>query len=613
MNISKAIQSVIKHYQSGDLEQAEEICRKILKKYPKHAEIMYFLGIIYAQKGQEDSATQLLEKSLHLNQTNTDAYLALGLLKKAKGELDEAIGCFQRALELKPDIADACNNLGLIYLEKQQLEEAIGCFQRVLHKDPSNLVACYGLASAFKDKGLLQEAIDIYKKSLQILPDHPFVYNNIGHCLAAQGKLLEAEEYFFNHALQLKPDELKPYETLLMIMNYNPDYDAQKIYAKHKEVARKFSEPLSSSIYAHTNDPSPNRRLKVGYVSPDFRRHSVAYFIEPVITEHNRDYFEVFCYSNSFVHDEVTKRIQQNADQWRNIFRMSDIEAAQLIRRDEVDILIDLAGYTSNNRLLLFAHKPAPVQVTWIGYPCTTGLSAIDYKIVDNYSDPPGITEQFYTEKLIRLPQSFLCYLPEMDSPDVVNPPTLNSGHITFGSFNNFPKVTQKVIAVWSKILKEINNARLIMKTPSFCDATTRNYAMGMFDREGIESERITLLPWEVSTRGHLQTYNLVDIGLDTFPYCGTTTTCEAVWMGVPVITLGGETPASRVGISLLSNIGIPELIARTTDEYIDIAVHLAADVERLQSLRGRLRKMLKDSPLCNAKKFTENLEICYQ
>ena len=292
---------------------------------------------------------------------------------------------------------------------------------------------------------------------------------------------------------------------------------------------------------------------------------------------------------------------------------MSDEEAAELIREDEIDILIDLAGHTAGNRMLLFARKPAPVQVSWIGYPTTTGLSAMDYKIVDSYTDPPGMTEQYYTERLLRLPESFLCYKPEREGPEVSPVPSLTSGHITFGSFNNFAKMSPEVVEAWANIMKAVPDSRLLLKSHCFSDAGTRRYASELFVRHGIEKERVELLLYEPSVHTHLSFYSRVDIGLDTFPYNGTTTTCEALWMGVPVVTLSGGTHASRVGKSLLSNIGLGELVALTEKEYMEAAIELANDTKRLQGLRKSLRDMMAHSPLTNAKQFTADLESCYR
>jgi len=370
---------------------------------------------------------------------------------------------------------------------------------------------------------------------------------------------------------------------------------------------------LASSLVPHENDCSTVRRIKIGYVSPDFRRHSVASFIESTLKTHHHEEFEVFCYSDVLSPDTITKRLQNHADQWRNITGVTDENVAELIRKDRIDILIDLAGHTGGNRILLFARKPAPVQVSWIGYPATTGLAAMDYKIVDAFTDPLGMTEEFYTEKLIRMPGSFLCYQPEKVSPGVGPLPALSSGHITFGSFNYFPKVSSEAAALWSAILNALPNSRLILKSRTFSDDAASEDALAIFTRHGLSADRIELLSSVPAFTEHLDMYNLIDIALDTFPYNGTTTTCEALWMGVPVITLAGKTHASRVGTSLLSNIGLPDFIAESPEEYLQIAITIANDIPRLQSVRMNIRSSMLRSAVMDAKRFTGNLEQCYR
>jgi predicted O-linked N-acetylglucosamine transferase (SPINDLY family) len=274
---------------------------------------------------------------------------------------------------------------------------------------------------------------------------------------------------------------------------------------------------------------------------------------------------------------------------------------------------VDLAGHTGYNRMLLFARRPAPVQVSWLGYPNTTGLSTIGYRIVDDYTDPPGLTDPFCTEKLIRMPESFLCYRPDKDSPAAGELPASKSGRVTFGSFNVLPKVSGKTFALWAALLRAIPESCLIMKTRSFSDRTACNVALEMFASYGISPERIELVSYKPSFKEHLEMYNQIDVALDTFPYNGTTTTFEAIWMGIPVITLAGDTHASRVGVSILSNIGLPELIARSQDEYVAIALNLVNDLRRLQTLRDSLREMMVKSPLTDARRFTGNLENCYR
>ena len=612
MNINKAIQLAVQSYRSGNLQQAEHFCQRVIKQQPNNAEALSFLGIIYVQLKNHDLAIHYLKKSLQLNPDNADAYLALGITMQQNGSADDAIGYYQKTISINPENDEAYKNLGNILREKGQLDDSIACFHKSIELNPSSLHAHYGLSSALVSKWKLDEAIKVCKRILQLNTADVFAYYTLGNILMTQGKLNEAE-LCFKHAMQINPDELKTHQAFLMLTSYYPKYNAQTIFSEHLHFAKQFEEPLRSATLSYANERISNRRLKIGYVSPDFKSHSVAYFIEPVLISHNRDLFEISCYSDVSSPDDVTNRIKKYTDHWLNIIGIPDENVAELIRKARIDILVDLAGHTGGtNRILLFARKPAPVQVSWIGYPGTTGLSAMDYKIVDSYTDPPGITEQYYSEELIRLPGTFLCYLPERDAPKVGTLPVFTSGHITFGSFNNFVKVVPGVITLWAKILKEVPGSRLIMKSLSFYDKATCLYALGLFVNEGIEAERISLLQPVPSIKDHLNLYNEIDIGLDTFPYNGTTTTCEALWMGVPVVTFAGDTPASRVGVSILSNVGIKELIGATYKEYVEIAVNLANDKEKLHLLREKLRDMMISSPLTNAQQYTRNLEECY-
>ena len=452
----------------------------------------------------------------------------------------------------------------------------------------------------------------IMKKGVQPDPNLAGELHDLGRAFQARGQFAEARKCY-KKLLRIRPDDFKCCQNLVFSMLYDCNSDARAIFSEHLKLAKQFEKPLSPGIIHHTNEKTLNRRLKIGYVSPDFRRHSIAYFIEPILSSHDRKHFEVFCYSLMSLEDEVTARIKRYADHWNCLAEMKDDQAAELIRKDRIDILIDLSGHTYNSRPLIFARKPAPVQSSWIGYPATTGFSAIDYKIVDSHTDPPGLTERFYTEKLVRLPGCFLCYLPDGDSPEVGPLPALTSGEITFGSFNDFTKETPAVIEVWSMILKRIPDSFLILKAISFADRDIRQYVREMFEGHGIDSVRIELLPFASSFSEHLKFYHLIDIGLDPFPYNGTTTTCEALWMGVPVITLAGNTHASRVGMSLLTNVGLPELIAETVEEYVSIAVDLAGDLKRLQLLREQLRGTMAHSPLTDAKRFVIALETRFR
>jgi protein O-GlcNAc transferase len=646
MDIDTSLQSALRYQQDGDLQRAENIYKEILNVQPENIAVLCLLGEICYQQRQHDCAIEYLKKALQFDPSNSQAYYNLGIVYHEKEQFQNAIICYQKALQLNPDFVEVyynigvafqdnrqydeavnyyqkalqCNpdhevayyNLAIIYKQRLQFEDAIACYQKVLQLNPTNADAYMNLGTVLQEQGEIESAIAFYQKAIELNPANADAYANLGTAQQEQGQLQDAE-ICYRHALQIRPSHSIAYSNLLLSMSYNSYHDALSIFTEHVRFANQIAEPLYPDIPFYLNERIPSRPLKIGYVSPDFKKHSVAYFIEPVLAEHHRDYFRVFCYSDVLIPDELTKRIQQYANTWRNIAGISDSQAAQLIQKDKIDILIDLSGHTSRNRLLLFARKPAPVQLSWIGYPATTGLSTIDYKIVDRYTDPPGMTEHYYTEKLIYLPGSFLCYLPDKDSPEIGELPALKTGHISFGSFNNFTKISPPVLALWTELLKSVPNARLILKTEQFADRTTRERVMNLFADKGIDKNRIELFAFEPTMREHLAMYNRIDIGLDTFPYNGTTTTCEAMWMGVPVITLEGDSYASRVGVSLLSNVGLPELIAETPDGYIAKAVNLANDIEKLKSYRKNLRDMMAHSPLTDAKCLTANLEISYR
>lgn len=382
---------------------------------------------------------------------------------------------------------------------------------------------------------------------------------------------------------------------------------------KHCSWARQHARGLERAT-AHRSLSRPiSGRLKVGYVSPDFMRSPVASFIEPVLAAHDRGEFELVCYSNSGQEDEVTGRLRGSCDVWRDISQIRDQEAADRIRVDGIDILVDLAGHTAGGRLLLFARKPAPVQVTWLGYPDTTGLDSMDYRLTDAIADPEGATERFHTEELVRLPGGFLCYSPAPESPEVADAPQLKSGHVTFGSFTELAKVTPDLVALWSEILRALPGARLTLEAAGLsADSACRDLRQQFGDR-GIRPERVDLRPPEFSAVGPLARYHEIDIGLDTFPFNGVTTTCEALWMGVPVVTLAGTTHVARTGASIVSRVGLPELVATTPAQYVEIAQHLAADQEKRRALRAGLRARMRASPLLDAPRFARGLEAAYR
>jgi protein O-GlcNAc transferase len=611
-NLANALQEkgqvdeAVKYYQKAlDLKPDFDMARNNL------AVAYCSIGNIQRGKGRSEEALNSYEEALRANPKFAEAYYCIADIFLMQNLFAEAVTFFEKALQLSSPNAELYKNIGYLFHQKGKFKEAATFYQKAIEINPDTYDAYNNLGSIFRYTGQLEEALAYYQKAIEINPEFTEVYLNLGNVSQDRGQIDEAEKYY-RKALRIKPDFVMCYSNLLFALNYDSRHDLETIFKEHLAFAEKYAGPLYPKTYLYTNDPSPNRRIKIAYLSPDFRKHPVAYFLEPVLATHNHLDFEVFCYMNGADQDENTERMRKYADQWRNISAVSSEKVAELIKNDGIDILIDLAGHTANNRILLFAGKPAPIQVSWIGYLTTTGLSTMDYKIGDIYTDPPGMTEKFHTEELVRLPHSFLCYLPDRDAPDISGLPALTAGYITFGSLNKLAKVSQEVISVWSEILKAIPNSKLVMKDFTFIDRMTCQQTIDKFIQRGVAAEQITFQSWDPSPK-HLETYNMIDIGLDTFPFNGAATTCEAMWMGVPVVTLAGNAYHSRSGKSLLSNVGLKELVAETHDEYIEIAVKLANDIDKLQSLRERLRDMMKQSPLMNAKQFTHDLEDCYR
>jgi predicted O-linked N-acetylglucosamine transferase (SPINDLY family) len=596
----------------GRIDPAIEHYQRAVALQPNFAVAHANLGNALVQQGRIDPAIAHCERALSLKPDYAEAHYNLGNALAMQGQTDRAIEHYQRAVALQPNFADAHNNLGLALALQGQTDRAIAHYERALSLKPDYAEAHNNLGSALVAQRRIDPAVAHYERALSLKPDYAEAHNNLGLALALQGRIDQVVAHY-ERALTLWPDNVVAHNSLLLTLNYVSDKDPVAVYAAHLDFAKRWEAPLSTSIQSHANDRSRERRLRIGYVSSDFKQHSVSYFIEPVLAHHDHERFEIFCYSNQLQEDEVTERLKSHADHWCRLVGLSDELVAQRVRADKIDILIDLSGHTGSNRLLVFARKPAPIQITWLGYPGTTGMSAMDYRLTDRFADPPGMTEHLHSEKLIRLPECFSCYQPPGDAPEVSGLPAREKGYVTFGSFNNLAKITPEVKAVWAKILQAVPGSRLTLKNPALGENATRQAMRQAFTELGIAPERLELLGHEQSQRAHLERYRSIDIGLDPFPYNGATTTCEALWMGVPVVVLAGGTHAGRVGVSQMSNLGLTDLIGHTPEEYIATASRLATDLEHLSALRAGLRTRMAASPLTEARRFTNNLEQAYR
>jgi predicted O-linked N-acetylglucosamine transferase (SPINDLY family) len=570
------------------------------------------LAAIGHQTGHYAETLALIDRALVLDPAQPATRYGRAMALQSLGRYDEAVGEYEQAVALKPDYVEALHNLAALLQKIGRTDEAISIYRRVLALKPDYVDAYSNMGVALRDRFRFADAVACFEAALKRDPGHAELHNNLGVVLKAQGRLDEAAAHY-RQALALKPDYVGAHSNILMSLNYRPDLDRGEVYRAHGEWDARHGRKRAPAEPVLPRDRNPDRPLRVGYVSPDFRDHSVAYFFEPLLARHDPRQVETVCYANAPKADHVTERLKSHARHWRQIDRLDEAAIAEQIRADGIDILVDLAGHSSNHALTVFARKPAPLQVTWLGYPNTTGLAAMDYRLTDEIADPPGAAAALHTERLEYLPHGFLCYQPAKSAPPASALPAAASGIVTFGSFNNLAKVTPQVVAVWAEILRCVSNSRLLLKSAAFADAATRRLYAGRFGVAGIGPERLSLLPQDVGTTAHLARYHELDVALDPFPYSGTTTTCEALWMGVPVLTLAGSTHAGRVGASLLTRLGLDSLVALDEAGYVAAAIRLAGDLSALAALRAGLRARLSRSPLCDAGGFAREIEAAYR
>ena len=592
----------------GNLEESLACYRRALELKPDFAQAHNNLGNVAKDQGKLDQALACYRRALELKSDFAQAHNNLGTVAKDQGKLDEALACYRRALELQPDYVEAQNNLGNVLKNQGKLDEALACYRRALELQPDYAQAHFNLGVALNEQGNLDEAIACYHRALELQPDFAAAQNNLGGAFKDQGRLDEAIACY-RRALELKPDYADAHSNLVYAQLFCPDCDAETLYQEHRHWNRQHAEPLGRFIQPHANDSNPHRRLRIGYLSPDFRNHTVGLFLLPPLESHDHGSFEVFCYASVRVPDALTDLLRARADVWRDVLRLSDEQVAQTIRQDRVDILVDLTMHTANNRLLVFARKPAPVQVTYLAYCGATGLSTMDYRLTDPYLDPPGQDERFCSEQAVRLPETYWCYRPPTGSPPVNALPALEAGHVSFGSLNNFCKVSPPVLAAWSRLLQAVPGSSLLLHARA---GSHRDRVRSFLVQQGISAERLAFVDF-LPTADYFGVYQQIDVALDPFPFAGGTTTCDALWMGVPVVSLAGRTAVGRGGLSILSNVGLADLVARDSEQYVRIAAGLASDLPRLSQLRAALRGRMQDCPLMDAPRFARNVEAAYR
>jgi predicted O-linked N-acetylglucosamine transferase (SPINDLY family) len=596
----------------GRVHEAVAALRRAVQIQADSADAWYNLGNALRAIGKWDEAIAAYRKSAELRPNFASTWLNLGTTFLNIGAMDDALAAVQRAVSLDPANAGAVITYGIALRAKGRDEEALQYLRQGVQLDPNSVDALFHFAGVLRSRGNYHEALPAYRRVLQLRPDYAAAFLSLSGALQDLGRIRESLDCCQNY-LVLQPREIDVFSHRLFLLHMHPDYEPHKIFEQHQEWFHTHAQPFSEKIPAHANDRDPDRPLRVGYVSADFRLHSVTFFLENFLANHDPKAVRVYCYSNAPFTDAITERIKKSAHEWRDIGGMSDERIAEKIIEDQIDILVDLAGHTGDNRLLVFARKPAPIQVTYLGYPDTTGLSTMNYRLTDAHADPVGMTESLHSEELFRLPRTFACYRPPEVAPEPnPNLPASQNGYVTFASFSTLAKVNPPLVETWAEILGKVPNSRLMMVAKGLGDPSVCQTYRDIAHKHGIAADRLIfrdVLPLADYLKAHTE----VDIALDTSPVNGHTITCHALWMGVPVITLAGIAHYQRLGASVLANLNLSELVAQSPQQYVQIAVDLAQNLPRLNDLHAGLRQRMRESPLMDAAAFARDVEAAYR
>ena len=549
-------------------------CETALKNAPDQANVLNLLSAALLAQGKTKDGIRHLRNAIDAD-PSAKAHAQLGSVLAATGDFDGAIASYRAALALEPESVDAWSTLGALLKALARYDEAEECCAAGLRLDSTNAGLKYTLATVLFEQARVAEAIAAVRESLALQPDNPAAHS-----------------------------------ALLRMLSYSDTSDPADVFREHRAWAARHAAALEAAAPPHRNDRDSARRLRIGFVSPYIHKHAVTFFLESVIEHHDRAQLEIFLYADVARPDDYSERLKAHGAQWRTTIDLDHARLASLVREDAIDILVDLSGHTANNRLLAFARKPAPVQANWLGFPSTTGMPSMGYRITDAWCDPPGMTEHLNSETLVRLPGIYMAWRPPDGTPAVAPLPALKNGYVTFGTFHSAFKISPAIAAWWARILERVPGSRLRVMAVSGVSA--ERHMREMFERCGVRAHQLEILP-RLSFDDYLAAYAQVDIALDTFPYHGATTTCFSLWMGLPVVVLEGTSHASRADVSMLNNVGLPQLIGKTGDEYVDIAARLAEDLPKLAELRANLRGMMARSPNADGRACARNLERAFR
>jgi predicted O-linked N-acetylglucosamine transferase (SPINDLY family) len=627
----------------GKPDEAVAAYREAIRIKPDFAEAYCNLAVSLGRQGKLDEAVAACYHAIRIKPSLPEAYANLGMALDGQGKLDEAVAAYREAIRIKPDLVEAYCNLGIVLRRQGNFDEAVFAFRQSLALHPNHTTALFNLVAVLTDQGRLDEAVQRYEQALSLGSDVLGVGNKLGLALFERGHFAKALACYrsalrarpdaaatlvnygaaltacgrpvesiasFKRAVAAAPDNAMFHSGLIFALNFDPAATLKEHQAERSRWDMRHARGFAP-WEPHPNDRSPNRRLRIGYVSPYFCRHSATYAFGGVIVHHDRDQFEVVCYSDTAQEDDISARLRSRADKWQRTARLRDDELAALIRTDRIDILVDLVGHMRGHRLLAFARKPAPIQVTAWGEPTGTGLAAMDYLFADRMLIPPNERE-LLAEQVVDLP-NFLGYWAPDPVPEPRALPALTRGYVTFGSFNRFDKIQDAVLAAWARIMSALAGSRLILKGPNmFVDPTLQERVKSIFETAGVAAERVSFLGW-VDRDAHFEAYQGVDIALDPFPHGGGMTSLDALWMGIPVVTFPGRTISSRLASASLSAAGLRDFVARDLDDYVDLVVAKASNFAALALLRSTLRGLVANSAFGDPMQYSRVVEQAYR
>ncbi|WP_143756933.1 O-linked N-acetylglucosamine transferase, SPINDLY family protein [Caballeronia glebae] len=597
--------------EQGDPAAAEAAYRSAIECAPNVAQYCFDLGRHLAIKGAFPQALEQLNRTVELAPDSAEALNSLGIVLIDMEQPEKAEFIFRRVVELSPNFVLGLTNLGNVLIDTGRTSEAEFYLRRALEVDPNDAAAGYNFAVLLAKVRKIDEAESIARRAIEANPRSAVNHFGLGNILLTKGAGDIAEALnCFRAAIEFDPTYQAAHANLAYALNFSSE-NGYDVLHECRRFAAQFEAPYASEPVQYENDLSSARRLRVGYVSADFRFHCQAMFMLPLLRNHDHTVVEVYCYSSVTHPDDTTAKLAQFADVWRDVHDLDGHRLAHQIKEDRIDVLIDLTMHMSNARRLVFARRPAPVQIAWLAYPGTTGSSAIGYRLTDPWLDPlqTRYLDDRYSEKSLRLPDTFWCYEPLITGLEVSPPPARSRGHITFGCLNSPGKLTDRIFGLWARVMRKVENSRLLlMLAPG--DARTR--VITKYAQLGVDQTRITFVDFQPPEQ-YMRAYGKIDIVLDTFPYNGHTTSLDALWMGVPIVTLTGSTPVSRAGYALLSNLEIPELAADSEEEFVRISVELAMNQARLEELRLNLRPRMARSPLMDGSRFARSVEKSYR